>query len=146
MDQSLNIVMRIVHIGSAIALLGGAIFFLVVMLPAVRVLDEGLRGSILQVARKRFYRITHPALLLLIITGFYNFLTNMDVYRLAPKAIHGLIGTKILLALVITGIIFAQSFGLLKGCPSRWAKVNVTLGIVIIILAAIARSLRLSVT
>jgi len=146
MEQTLNIVLRIVHVGSAIALLGGAVFFLVVMLPALRLLDEGLRGSILQLARKRFYRITHPALVLLWITGLYNYTANMKLYNEAPKAIHGILGTKILLALAITIIVFAQSFGILKGCPSRWAKVNVTLGILIIILAAVARSLRLTVT
>ena len=142
-EEVLNIVMRVLHIVSAIALLGGAIFFLTTMLPAVRVLDEGLRGSVLQLTRKRFYRITHPALLLLLITGFYNYIRNMDIYRAAPKAVHGILGTKILLALIITVIIFAQSFGLLKGCPVRWTKVNVALGLVIVVLAAVARSMRL---
>ena len=146
MDQAVSIAIRVLHIGSAIALLGGVVFFLVVMAPAVKVLDDGLRTSILQVARKRFYRISHPALMLLLLTGFYNYLTNLDLYEKAPKAIHGLIGTKILLALVITTIVFGQSFGLIKGCPIRWAKFNVTMGILIVILAAVARSMRLSAT
>lgn len=145
MDQALNIAIRIVHILSAIALLGGTIFFLVVMIPAVRVLDEGLRGSILQFARKRFYRISHPALVLLLATGLYSYLTNLKVYD-QVKATHGLIGAKILLWAAIATIVFAQSFGVLKGCPIRWARVNLVMGLLIVILAAVVRGLRMSAT
>jgi uncharacterized membrane protein len=130
MEQALPIVIRVVHIGSAIALLGGAVFFLVVMLPAVKLLDEGLRSSILQLARKRFYRITHPAIVLLLVTGFYTYLvTNWPAYEKAPRQIHMLLGIKILLALAIMLILFAQTFGVLKGCPARWTKINIAMGI-----------------
>lgn len=139
----LNILLRVLHVGSAIALLGGTLFFIVVMLPSLKVLDEGLRGSVLQVARKRFYRIAHPALLALLVTGFYNFYQNLEAYRKASAAIHGLLGIKILLALAVTLIVFAQTFGVLKGCPKRWAVVNLAMGVAILILAAVVRSLRM---
>lgn len=142
--DAINIVLRVLHVGSAIALLGGTLFFLVVMLPSLRLMEEGLRDSVLQIARKRFYRIAHPALLLLVLTGFYNFSQYLDDYKKASKAVHGLLGVKILLALIILFIVFAQTFGVLKGCPKRWAKINLALGVVIVILAAIVRSLRLS--
>lgn len=142
--QALDTVMRVLHIGSAIALLGGTVFFLVVMVPSLRLMDEGLRGSIFQVARKRFYRISHPALALLLVSGLYNFLTYLPRYNESHKAVHGLIGTKILLALAIIVIVFGQTFGAIKGCPIRWAKINVTLGVVIVILAAVVHGLRLS--
>jgi uncharacterized membrane protein len=139
---AVNIAVRVLHIGSAIALLGGTIFFLVVLIPTVRILDEGLRTSILQLARKRFYRISHPALLLLAATGLYTYLSNLHAYD-NPKALHGLIGMKILLWVAITSIVFAQTFGVLRGCPIRWAKVNLTLGIAVIIIAAVVRTLRI---
>ena len=141
MPQYLDTILRFLHILSAIALLGGTIFFLAVMIPAVRILDDGLRTSILQAARNRFYRITHPALTILILTGFYNYVKYMPDYKLAPKYIHAILGVKILFALTIAAIVFTQSFGLLKGCPIRWAKLNLILGILIVALAAVARTL-----
>ncbi len=139
-----NVIVRILHIGSAIALLGGTVFFLVVLIPSLKLLDDGLRGSILQIARKRFYRISHPALVLLLLTGFYNFYLNLGIYGKAHKAVHALIGIKILLALAVVFIVFAQTFGVLKGCPIRWAKINLALGVTIVILAAIVRALRMA--
>jgi uncharacterized membrane protein len=140
---ALETAIRVLHIGSAIALLGGTLFFLVVMIPSLKVMDEGLRASILQVARKRFYRISHPALLLLLLTGLYRFITDLPTY---PRSVHPLIGTKILLAVSILFIVFGQTFGVIKGCPIKWARVNLTLGVLIVILAAIVRGLRLAGT
>ena len=142
--QAVDIIARILHIGSAIALLGGTFFFLVVVIPSLKVLDDGLRGSILQVARKRFYRISHPALLLLVLTGFYQYAQNIDIYRKGNKAaINGLLGFKILLALTILTIVFGQTFGAIKACPIKMARFNLAMGILIVIIAAIVRSLRL---
>ena len=47
------------------------------------------------------------------------------------------------LGLVVFTIVFALSFGALKS-PQRWAKINLMLAAVIIVLAAVVRSLRLS--
>lgn len=139
----LDLLLRITHILSAIALLGSGIFFLVVMFPLVKTLDEETRKRIADAAKKRSYRITHPAIMLLVITGFIQFIQNIDSYK-NIRGIHGVMGVKILLALAILCIIFAQTFGVIKGCPSKWAKVNVTLGITIVILAGIARGMRLA--
>ena len=145
MPPLLDTLLRFLHVGSAIALLGGTLFFLAVMIPSVRVLDDGLRTGILQAARKRFYRITHPALTLLILTGFYNYVKSLPAYDQAPKYIHAILGAKILLALTVAAIVFAQSFGILKGCPIKYAKANLAMGILIILLAAAVRSIRMGV-
>lgn len=139
----LTVIIRILHVGSAIALLGGTLYALAVLLPATRLVDEGLRGSLLQLAQRRFYRVAHPAIVLLILTGAYNFWINLDAYREVGPISHGLLGVKILLALAILGIIFAQTFRVLPGPPARWAALNLTMGTIIIIIAAIVRHLRL---
>ena len=144
--EVLNVVMRVVHIGSAIGLLGGTLFALVAFIPASSTLEEGPRESILGIVSRRFYRIAHPAILLLLISGGYNFAIQLDAYREAGPLAHGLLGIKILLALVIFGIVFAQTFGVLKGRPGRWMMVNITLGTLIIILAAVVRHVRLDAT
>ena len=142
--EVLDVILRVAHIGSAIGLLGGALYALAAMLPAMKMLDEDLKQKMMTVAQKRFYRISHPAILLLLISGFYNFAINLGVYGDAHPALHGLLGTKILLALVIFFIVFAQTFGVLKGNPGRWLKINVTLGAIIVVLAAVVRHLHLA--
>ena len=139
----LAIIVRVVHVGSAIALLGGTLYAVTILMMSLRVVDEGLRSSILETARRRFYRIAHPALILLIATGFYSFIRDMPIYKEVGPAAHGLLGVKIILAVLILGIVFAQTFKVLKGNPLTWAKVNLLLGTIIIILAAIVRQLRI---
>lgn len=141
--EILNIVMRVVHIGSAIALLGGTLFTLAALAPAVRLADEGLRESLTQTARKRFYRIAHPSILLLLLSGAYNWWRSMDVYRQADPMLHMLLGIKVLLAMVIFAVLFAQAFGVLRGGAGRWTAVNLTLGAAIVVLAGVVRHLRL---
>lgn len=140
----LDVILRVAHIGSAIGLLGGALYALAALMPAMKTLDDDLRQKLTTAAQKRFYRIAHPAILLLLLSGFYQFVVNIGVYGEAHPALHGLLGTKILLALVIFGIIFAQTFGVLKGNPGRWLKINVTLGAIIVVLAAVVRHLHLA--
>ncbi len=141
----LDITMRVLHILSAIALLGGTIFIVIALLPALRLVDEQFKSSLMEIVKKRFYRISHPAIVLLLITGIYSWMKNIDVYRLSSKQngplLQGLLGTKVLLAAIVIVIIFAQTFKVLPGPPARWAKVNLALGLIIVILAGIVRSL-----
>jgi uncharacterized membrane protein len=141
--EYLPLISRWIHILSAIALLGGALFAVVVVLPSLRVLDEGLRSSLMEVLKKRAYRITHPAILLLLATGMYNFMSSMDVYKQVGSTAHMLIGIKLLLALGILAVLMGQTFGVLKGCPSRWMKLNIAMGLIIVLLAGFLRHLRL---
>lgn len=143
MDLALPILIRVLHIGSAIALLGGTLYAVFTLGMALRVVDDGLRSSIVEASRRRFYRTSHPALVLLILTGFYSFFRDMTAYKEIGPIAHGLLGVKILLAIIILAIVFGQTFKVLKGSPATWAKVNLTLGFVIVILAAIVRQLRI---
>lgn len=141
----LSLLMRIAHILGAIGLLGGTLFIVVALLPSLKLVDEQFKTSLMEIVKKRFYRIAHPAIMLLIISGTYNWVKNIDAYRLCTK-MHGpmlqaMLGTKVLLAVAITVIVFAQTFKVLPGPASRWAKVNLTLGLIIVILAGIVRSL-----
>jgi uncharacterized membrane protein len=141
--EILNVIVRILHIGSAIALLGGTLFALAALLPAMKVLDEGFKQNLMSVAQKRFYRISHPAIVLLLLTGVYQWVSNSGVYEEAGPALHGVLGMKILLALAIFVIIFAQTFGVIRN-PGRWMKINLAMGTVVVILAAVLRHLHMA--
>jgi len=141
--EIISIISRFVHLGAMAALLGGTLYMVFAMRPAMKLVDDQLGESITQLAAKRFMRITHAAVALLILTGAWNWYVNVEVYREADKLIHMLLGIKILLAIAIFVIIFASATKVIKGNPARWAWINITLATIIIILAAIVRDLRL---
>ncbi len=142
--EYVDALVRFLHIISAIGLVGGTLFCLAAMRPAVRLVDDSLQESIIQMTRKRFMRIVHPSLFLLLVTGLVQFMQNLGDYKNASKAVHAVLGIKILLALIVMGIIYGQAAKVIKGDPWKWSKVNLTLGVIIVLLAAVARQIRLA--
>lgn len=142
-----NVVMRILHVLSAVMLVGGLSFFLIGVGPAMRLLDDDLRGQILTLARRSFYKVTHAAISLLLITGAWNWYVNIEAYRAVANRglLQGILGFKALLGIVIAVILFGEAFGVIKGKGTGATKVIVALGVVVIILAAIVRHLRMGV-
>ena len=145
-----DIIMRALHVGSAIVLAGGAAFMVLAMRPAMRLVDESFAQTLCRLVQQRFMRLAHAAIGLLAISGAWNWWRNVDVYgqvmehnRAAGIVLQGLLGIKVMLALAVFTIIFALSVGALKS-PQRWAKVNLTLAALIVILAAVVRFLRLT--
>jgi hypothetical protein len=99
----LNVVVRWVHISSAVVGVGALVFLRLVLLPAVQGTGDALSGRIIPRAKL----VIHTALGLLLLTGFYN------LYVVIPKAnalgelkstYHAVLGTKILLAFVLFGV------------------------------------------
>jgi len=146
MNPAIEITLRVLHVLSAIGLLGGTMFVVVGMLPALkaRLEDDEQRAELASAAVRKYYKITHASILLLLATGVAQWVMLHDVYEQGNKAlIASMLGTKVLIALGIFTIIFAQAFGVLKGPPGRWAKVGMVMGVLVVILAGVVRTLRL---
>jgi uncharacterized membrane protein len=139
-----NIIVRVIHIGSVVALVGGTLFMVFAMKPSLKLVDDQLQDALLKLARKRFMRITHTAITLLILSGAWSWYQNFEVYRNASKAVHGILGMKVLIAVAIFVIIFGTAMGVIKGCPVKWAWVNLVLALIVIILAAIVRAMHMA--
>jgi hypothetical protein len=144
-----NVLMRWIHVASAVAGVGGTIIMRFVLLPVLASLPNG--GEVLDRIRPPFKRVIHSAIGLLFLSGLYNYgvvaipavRAAKAAGRLDAAAYHGVMGIKILLSLVLFGIAFA----LLKPVPAvhenrkTWLSVNVVLGLVIMLLAAYLRRL-----
>ena len=144
-----NVLMRWLHVASAVVG-GGATFRMrFVLLPARSTLPNG--DEILGTIRPKFKRLIHSALGLLLLTGFYNYLV-VAIPKVREKkdqglevfaAYHPVMGVKILLSFVL----FAIAILLLQPAPSfhenrkTWLSVNVVLGLLILLLAAYLRRL-----
>src|SRR5207247_11158247 len=97
---------------------------------------------------QRFKRVIHSAIGLLLLTGVYNFIVVLPkVARLEYRSLyHPIIGTKILLALILFGIITmalssSPASGNMQERRSGWVTVTVVLALVILLLSATLRRL-----
>lgn len=142
----LDVLMRFLHIVSAVLAVGGA-FFLLVLLPAglKRIDDPAKRDEVLLRVRRAFKMTVHPSILFLLVSGIYNTIRLWPTYSLDKKVNHALWGPHLLLGLVVMGI----SLWLLAGKGLRanhrtWLKVNVALMLVTVLLASSLRTARLT--
>ena len=133
--------MRYLHIVSAVLAVGGMCCVPLCVRPAVRLLDDDLRESVLKIVSTRFHRILGLCIAGLLISGVYNWVQNAAVYKaMGPKG-NALIGTKVLLALVMFVVAGLGVGGMVK--PKAAGMINIHLAAVVLLLAAVLRYYRL---
>jgi len=139
----LLVISRYLHLTGAILAVGGIAFYITCLLPAARQLDEAGRAMIIKTAHHRFLRVLWLAIVLLAVTGTINWMVNIEAYRKLGALGHALIGTKVLLALIMFGLVIARSAGLIQPKnPRLLPMINIHLGAIVIVLATILRVLR----
>lgn len=98
--EVIDIVSRIVHVGTAITLVGGMVFTLFVLIPSASRLGQDAHDLLAAEVKGRWKRFVHIGLLLFIVSGFYNYFQAMPLHK-GDGPYHGLVGTKMILAIVI---------------------------------------------
>lgn len=96
----LDVLSRIVHVSTAIALVGGSVFTLFVLIPAASRLSDESHAELAQAIRVRWKRFVHIGVTLFLVSGFYNYFQAMGSHR-GDGLYHALVGTKMLLAFVV---------------------------------------------
>jgi len=142
MDSAvLQILMRYVHIVSAIMAVGGLSFMLLCLLPVVRVLDDGFSEAWIRLIRARFHKILWISIGGLVISGLYNWVLLGPTYKAMGALGNALIGIKVLLAMIMFGTVWVGQVGILR--PKVCQMINIHLAAAIILLAAALRYFRL---
>ena len=136
-----QIVLRYIHIVSAVLAVGGLAFMSLCLSPAVRLLDDGFSESWMKMIRLRFGRLLWASIGGLVVSGVYNWVLFAETYRAMGGVGGALIGTKVLLALVMFAVVWAGAIGLMKPKASQMAAVH--LAALVILLAAVLRYFRL---
>ena len=131
----LDIVSRVVHVGTAVTLVGGSVFMLCVLMPAVGTLSAESREALHAAVVGRWKRFVHGGVLLFLASGFYNYFRAIPNHR-GDGLYHALIGTKMILAL---GIFFLAAA--LVGRSSKLAPIRANrkkwLGVLVLLAAII---------
>ncbi len=134
--QYVDIISRIVHVATAITLVGGSVFTLFVLLPSASELPDEAHQQLSASIKRRWKRFVHIGILLFLISGFYNY-SRMVPAHSGDGLYHALVGTKILLAL---GVFFlaaalvgrSEKLEGLRQNKKKWLTVMVLLTAVIV--------------
>lgn len=126
------LVMRWLHILSAIALVGSVLFYWYALRPVVAtVLTEDQREPFRNALVRRWRMLVHPPILFFLISGFYNYLAVTRFQHEDQPLYHALFGVKFLLALGVFGLGIAvtstRSWSTnLRIKPGIWAALLIT--------------------
>ena len=134
----LPLVMRWIHILSAIVALGGAIFIRFVMMPsAQQVLEDETHAKLRAAITRRWMKFVHTCILLFLISGFYNYLVVLRPIHDGQAIYHALFGIKFLLALVVFALAVALTSlkpwsEKLRANAKFWMMLLVVLAVIIV--------------
>jgi uncharacterized membrane protein len=139
-----SIIFRYIHIVSAVLAVGGTSFIALCLSPAMRVMDDSFRETLLDLVNRRFAVILWASIAGLVVSGAYNWVMLNPKYNEVGPLAQALIGTKVLLAFLLFGLIWARHIGLIRLALKTHLLIAVHLGAIVILLGSILRNLHLS--
>jgi len=138
---------RWIHLVAAGILIGGAAYSAFVTLHVLPTVSDAERDGLRERIRLRWGHLFQVGLVLALGSGFWNYMAYKMAEHKGQGAYHGVMGVKILLAMVVfflgsalTGR--AKAFEPLRRKAGLWQMVNVLLGLGIVALAGVAHGMK----
>ncbi len=94
----IDVLSRWAHVGAAVVLVGGSVFTRFVLMPAAAGLQESEHVALRERIMGRWKKFVMAGILLLLLSGFYNYLKVAVPAHKGDGLYHGLMGLKMLLA------------------------------------------------
>jgi hypothetical protein len=133
----LIILSRWLHIIAAVLAFGGTFFMRVILPLGLAQADAASRDAVFLRCRRVFKMVIHTSILLLVLTGTFNSMRNLDDYRLDKPLTHILWGSHMLLGIAA----FAVSLLLLAGKqPPKWHRTGAMINLVILFVTVLLAS------
>ena len=132
----LDVFSRFVHVATAIVLVGGSVFSLFVMAPALVSMSDDARRRFHETMTFRWKQFVHFGIVLFLASGLYNYIRAIPNHR-GDGLYHGLVGTKMLLGLVVFFIAAAlvgrsQKLEGMREARLKWLRILVILATIIV--------------
>lgn len=108
------LIMRWIHVGTAVVVAGGVVFYCLVFNPVARkVLSQEERDKLWEPLMRRWKMFIHPPIILFLVSGFYNYMFVTARLHEGQGLYHALFGMKFLLALGVfaLAIIMTSTMG-----------------------------------
>ncbi len=133
------------HLMAAITLLGSTIFLRLAVHPATKNLEGEAKEGFERGLRRKAAMLIHASFMLLIITGFINFVRRFN--EGVPISYNLVFGVKFLLAMVILGIalmltIPSEALEKVQSRRPHWLAINIVLGLIVVLLSAWLRLMK----
>ena len=137
---SLDILSRVIHVGTAVVLVGGSVFMRFVLMPAASRLPEKEHFALREQVLGRWRKFVGVGIGLLIITGFYNYIHLAMPQHSGDGLYHGLMGVKVILAMVIFFIASAltgrsEALDRVRQNAKMWLAILILLATILIAIA-----------
>ena len=139
----IDVLSRIVHVATAITLVGGSVFLTWVLLPSAKQLSDEMHEKLRGAVMGRWKYFVHGGIVLFLLSGFYNYIRAMPLHE-DDGLYHALIGTKILIALCVfflAAALVGRSPKLegIRRSRATWLKVLVLLAAVIVAISGFVK-------
>ena len=145
-DLIMPVIFRWLHIGPVIVAIGGAFFTRYIILPSLaETLSEDQRGQVHSAVTRRWKRVLHICIGLILISGIYNVYRGIVVLE-KPMLYHILFLPKFLAALGIFFIASAlvgksEAFENMRRENKKWLGVLIALAVVIVLISGVMKNL-----
>lgn len=106
-DLILPLVMRWIHMLSALTMVGGSVFLWLVYLPiSSRILSEEERSRLYEPLLRRWKLLAYPTIILFLVSGFYTYIAVTRFQHEGQAIYHMAFGLKFLAAMVVFALMF----------------------------------------
>lgn len=146
----LALVSKWIHLAAAFVAVGGVAYARIALLPsAAEVLDDDAHAKLREAVRKRWARVVHACIGLLLLTGGVNFVLLAMPPKVEPMPYHAIFGIKFMAAMAIFFLASALSgkapgFAKFREKSGKWMVAILLLGGIIILLSGVLNQVRVS--
>lgn len=133
----LDVLFRVVHVATAILVLGGSIFMRFVLMPAAAELPDAEHNALRERVMGRWKKLVMIGIGLFLISGFYNYLVVTMPKHKGQGLYHGLVGTKIILAFIVFFLASAltgraKAFEGIRNDSKKWLLITIVLALIVV--------------
>lgn len=141
-----SLLMRWMHILSAIALMGGTIFMRFALHPALGAIGSDQKQALQAAVRGRWAKWVMATSGFLLLSGIVNIVLYSQAKEVDAKLYHPIVGVKLLLALVImfiASVLMGRSANAEKFREKTvfWLNVNLALAVAVVLIGGFLRTL-----
>lgn len=139
----IDVVSRITHVSTAIALVGGSVFTLLVLMPSAKLLTDEQHAVLSEAVTRRWKKFVHLGIALFLVSGLYNYSQAIPLHK-GDGPYHMMLGIKMLLALVVFFFASAlvgrsQKLAGIRANRKRWLTVVVAIAALIVAISGYAK-------